>query len=264
MVRYEVLKKGTESFQRSQPSFEKVRYELRQRKKGKAQDSKDKKENVQPDLVNEPPTNKLEKRIKLNQQDKSPINLIDETNKQVVNEAIGVEKPINLNTEEVFTKYKPVDKKVNPIKATLPDEFRIERHIHGDPLLELPELLKHPKPISPSVPTGRYTEERKEIIDKNHPEGFLWEQERNLMHEMMCKQEAGFAWEPSEAGTFKNEFFPPVKVPVIPHEPWVERNIPIPPGIFCQVHASGLHSEDLLLIVILLLLFFLATHTLSF
>ncbi|KAJ4463195.1 hypothetical protein C8R41DRAFT_943557, partial [Lentinula lateritia] len=112
---------------------------------------------------------------------------------QVVNEAIGVEKPINLNIEEVFTKYKPVDKKVNPIKATLPDEFRIERHIHGDPLLELPELSKHPKPF---IPTGRYTEERKEIIDKNHPEGFqgmtgfLWEQERDLMHEMMCKQEA--------------------------------------------------------------------------
>ncbi|KAF8828366.1 hypothetical protein HHX47_DHR4000660 [Lentinula edodes] len=242
MVRYEILKRGTESFQRSQPSFEKVRYESRQRKKGKAQDSKDKKENVQADVLNEPPTNKLEERIKLNQQDRSPINLIDETNKQVDNEAIGVEKSIKLNTEEVFTKYKPVDKKVNPIKATLPDEFRIERHIHGDPLLELPELSKHPKPF---VPTGRYTEERKEIIDKNHPEGFLWEQERDLMHEMMCKQEAGFAWEPSEAGTFKNEFFPPVKVPVIPHEPWVERNIPIPPGIFedvCKIIKSKIDS----------------------
>ena len=61
-------------------------------------------------------------------------------------------------------KYKPVDKKVRPILAELPAEFRIERNITGNPLENLPELSTHPKEF---VPTGRYTQERKEIGRKH-------------------------------------------------------------------------------------------------
>ena len=50
-----------------------------------------------------------------------------------------------------------------------------------------------------------------------------------LLHEDM------FAWEVSECGHFKEDFFPPVDIPVIPHTPWVQRNIPIPPGFFDEV-----------------------------
>ena len=78
-------------------------------------------------------------------------------------------------------------------------------------------------------------QEHKEIIDKMHNDNFLWPEEWKLMHEFMCLQEMAFAWCPEEGGTFKEEFFPPVKVPVLLHEPWVERNIPIPPGIFDEV-----------------------------
>ena len=129
-------------------------------------------------------------------------------------------------------KYKPVAVKVRPVKADLPEEFRVRRHIYGDPLADLPDLPTHPPEFTPGI---RYTQERKEIIEKNHAEGFLTDEEMKLVHHMMKLQEMGFAWEASEGGTFREDFFPPVKIPVIPHEPWVERNIPIPPGIFEKV-----------------------------
>ncbi|OBZ73962.1 hypothetical protein A0H81_05907 [Grifola frondosa] len=51
----------------------------------------------------------------------------------------------------------------------------------------------------------------------------------------MCKQHEGFAWDDTERGRFRQDFFPPVEIPVIEHKPWVQRNIPIPPGIFDEV-----------------------------
>ena len=132
-------------------------------------------------------------------------------------------------------KYKPVGLKVRPVYTELPEKFRIKRQIIGDPLEGMPDLNPNPGDF---VPTGRYTEERKAIIDKLHPEGFLLSEERKLAHEFMMKQEKGFAWEDSERGTFRHDFFPPVEFPVIEHNTWVERSIPIPRGQleeFCKV-----------------------------
>ena len=122
-------------------------------------------------------------------------------------------------------KYKPVGLKVRPVYTELPEKFRIKREITGDPLAEMPEL--NPKPAE-FQPTGRYTAERKEMIDKQHEGDFLWDEERKLMHDFMMKQEAGFAWNDNERGSFRHDFFPPVEFPVIEHETWVERSIPIP------------------------------------
>jgi len=69
-------------------------------------------------------------------------------------------------------------------------------------------------------------------------EGFLWPAECDLMHHFMCQQNQAFAWEDSERGSFQPDFFPPINIPVIPHTPFIEKNIPIPPGIyeeFCAV-----------------------------
>ena len=44
-----------------------------------------------------------------------------------------------------------------------------------------------------------------------------------------------FAWEVSECSHFREDFFPPVDIPVILHTPWVQRNIPILPGLFDKV-----------------------------
>jgi len=55
------------------------------------------------------------------------------------------------------------------------------------------------------------------------------------MHHFMCVQNQGFAWNDSQRGRFREDFFPPVRMPVIEHKPWVLRNMPIPPGIYEEV-----------------------------
>ncbi|SJL18826.1 uncharacterized protein ARMOST_22427 [Armillaria ostoyae] len=129
-------------------------------------------------------------------------------------------------------KYKPVVLKTKPVLATLPDKFRIIRNIRGDPLADIPMLSPTPPPF---IPTERYTQERKEYIDSIHNDGFLWPEEMKLMHHFMMVQEKAFAWEDSERGSFRKEFFPPIDIPVVEHTPWVLRNIPIPPGIYAEV-----------------------------
>src|ERR1700679_1513999 len=131
-------------------------------------------------------------------------------------------------------KYKPVALKVKPVIGELPGKFRIIRNIIGDPLKDMPRLSTTPPPFTP---TGRYNAERKEIIDKNHP-GFLLPGERDLLHHFMMQHESAFAWDDSERGHFREDFFPPIDIPVVPHKPWVERNIHIPPGIYDDVCAA--------------------------
>jgi len=141
-------------------------------------------------------------------------------------------KSPNVSSFLARKKYKPVAKKVRPVHAQLPEGFRIVRDIKGDPLETLPTL--NPKP-PPFEPTGRYTEERREQFDRDNDTGFLTPAERDLLHHFMTLHQDGFAWNDAERGHFREDFFPPVEIPVVPHKPWVLRNIPIPPGIHKQV-----------------------------
>ena len=129
-------------------------------------------------------------------------------------------------------KYKPVALKVKPVVQELPAEFRIRREIIGDPLAEMPELSPNPPDF---VETGRYTAERKEKMDKAHGGDFLLSEERKLMHHFMMLHSYGFAWDDTERGKFREDFFPPIDIPVIPHKPWVLKNIPIPPGLYPEI-----------------------------
>ena len=140
-------------------------------------------------------------------------------------------KTMNEGARSVY-KYKPVALKTRPVVQELPAEFRIKREIIGDPLAEMPKLSPHPPYF---VPTGRYTQERKEKIDNVHGENFLLPEERKLMHHFMMMQDKGFAWDDTERGRFREDFFPPIDMPVVPHKPWVLKNIPIPPGLYPQV-----------------------------
>lgn len=124
-------------------------------------------------------------------------------------------------------KYKPVALKVRPVYTDLPERFRIQREIKGDPLKDMPGLATNPTDFAP---TGRYTLERKEIIDKIHAKDFLWLEEKKLLHNFMMVQNEAFAWDDSERGSFRHDFFPPVEIPVVEHKVWVERSIPIPRG----------------------------------
>ena len=138
---------------------------------------------------------------------------------------------INDGARSVY-KYKPVALKTRPVIQELPAEFRIKREIIGDPLAEMPKLSPNPPEF---VPTGRYTEERRDKMEKAHGGDFLLPEERKLMHHFMMEQNMGFAWDDSERGRFREDFFPPIDIPVIPHRPWVMKNIPIPPGLYPKV-----------------------------
>lgn len=129
-------------------------------------------------------------------------------------------------------KYKPVALKVRPVLGDLPDRYRIRREIIGDPLHNLPQL-----PIKPPnfVANGRYTEERKEKMDAAHSENFLTTEERKLMHWLIAEHHEAFAWDDTERGKFKEEFFPPIEIPTIAHIPWVEKQFRIPPAIYDEV-----------------------------
>lgn len=130
-----------------------------------------------------------------------------------------------------YKQYKPVERKTKPVLGTLPDDFKVERHIVGDPLADLPVLSRNPSEFEP---LGRYTQERRDALHELHKD-FLWPEELKLMDQFMCKQNEAFAWEPSEGSRFNTEFFPPIVIPVIPHIPWVQKNIPIPPGSFDEI-----------------------------
>ena len=43
-----------------------------------------------------------------------------------------------------------------------------------------------------------------------------------------------FAWIPTKCGHLDERYFPPVKIPIIPHTPWMLRNIPIPPSMWAD------------------------------
>jgi hypothetical protein len=96
----------------------------------------------------------------------------------------------------------------------------------------MPELNPHPPEFEP---TGRYTQARKDDMDKVHEGDFLWPEERKLVHHLIMEQNEAFAWDDTERGRFREDFFPPIVVPTIEHTPWVYRNIPIPAGLYDDI-----------------------------
>ena len=128
-------------------------------------------------------------------------------------------------------KYKKVANRTKPVATTLPEEYRIVRREHPDPLRDLPMLPTRPPDF---VPGQRYTQERYEAMELDS-EAFLWEEERKLVHHVIKANEMGLAWDESEKGSFREEFYPPIVMPTIEHTPWNERSIPIPPGILKEV-----------------------------
>ena len=88
-------------------------------------------------------------------------------------------------------KYKPVALKVRPVETELPSQFRIIHNIKGDPLENIPTQLMQ---LLDFAPTGRYTQERKEQLNKVHAGDFLLPEERKLIHQFMCLQNKVFTW----------------------------------------------------------------------
>jgi hypothetical protein len=64
---------------------------------------------------------------------------------------------------------------------------------------------------------------------------FLTEEELKLACEVVVNNEAAIAWDDSERGTFRQDYFEPITIPTVEHEPWTQKPIPIPPGLQQQV-----------------------------
>jgi hypothetical protein len=84
-------------------------------------------------------------------------------------------------------------------------------------------------------PMGHYMQERKEQFNQVHAGDFLLPEEKKLMHQFMCLQNEAFTWNDLEQGHFHEDFFLPIEILTILHKPWVQQNIPIPPGIYDKV-----------------------------
>jgi hypothetical protein len=131
----------------------------------------------------------------------------------------------------IVRRYKPVANRIKPVKTTLPEEYRIVRLVHPEPLRNIPELPVHPPDF---IPGHRYTMERYEAL-KATMKPFLWPEEEKLAHELIRLQEDAFAWEEIEKGRFKDKYFAPIMIPTIEHVPWALKNILILPGIYKRV-----------------------------
>jgi hypothetical protein len=114
-----------------------------------------------------------------------------------------------------------------PLQTQLLEEFRIVRNIIGDLLENMLVLPTHPPDFVPGL---QYTQEQYEKLQLN-PDGFLWPEEEKLAHHLVREQEECLSWIEEEKGEFRQDFFPPVPIPTVPHTPWVYKNIPIPPGL---------------------------------
>ncbi|KZP29952.1 hypothetical protein FIBSPDRAFT_726645, partial [Athelia psychrophila] len=126
---------------------------------------------------------------------------------------------------QVFTAYKTVDRKIKPVPATFPESARVVRTIPTDPLLTLPALSPNPPKFQPSQ---HLTQERLDSLEINK-ENFLSEEEERLFEQVMQLNEKSLAFEETDRGTMKDSYFSPYIMPVVPHTPWEDKNIPIPP-----------------------------------
>jgi len=77
-------------------------------------------------------------------------------------------------------------------------------------------------------------QERANALDLD-PMKWLWPKELKLLQWIVCTHELAFVWDASERGQFKEEYFPPIRIATVPHTPWVQCNIPIPPAIYDEV-----------------------------
>ncbi|KZT31584.1 hypothetical protein SISSUDRAFT_958843, partial [Sistotremastrum suecicum HHB10207 ss-3] len=129
--------------------------------------------------------------------------------------------------------YKPVAKKINPVPGTMPEDFKIIRRFPEDPLLSLPSVSTNFDSFSFG---SRLTPDRWAVIEKKMADAnFLWPQEILMFRQILRQNETAIAWNDSEKGQFRTDYFEPVRFPTVPHIPWAEKNIRIPPSMYSQV-----------------------------
>jgi hypothetical protein len=124
-----------------------------------------------------------------------------------------------------------VDRKVKPVPGVYPEDARTIRTFPEDPLSSLPILS--PNPPS-STPAEKLSLERLQLLEVNS-EGFLWPEEEKPFDHIMQVHQHTRAFEETDRGTFREDYSSPHIIPTVPHVPWAERKIPVPPGILNDV-----------------------------
>ncbi|MBW0482207.1 hypothetical protein O181_021922 [Austropuccinia psidii MF-1] len=125
-----------------------------------------------------------------------------------------------------------------------------------NPPLERPELLRYPyeTPLSPNphlfIETLKVTEETISRITFGQS-GWLSEEEKKLLKKFISLRERAIAFCEEKRGILKHSYRKPYKIPVIPHEPWEKKPIPIPKSIlphlfelFRKKICTGLYEES--------------------
>ena len=123
-------------------------------------------------------------------------------------------------------KYKKVEDRIRPIPAVMPEDVKVRCTLPEDPLKNLPTL---PSYAPKYVPTEKVTQERMDKlgIDEN-PE--LMEEEKRLLKHVLVLNGRSITFEEHERGTFRQDYSSDYKIPITSHVPWVDKNIPLPPG----------------------------------
>ncbi|MBW0480433.1 hypothetical protein O181_020148 [Austropuccinia psidii MF-1] len=128
-------------------------------------------------------------------------------------------------------KYKSVLNKVRPVNEPMPQDL--------NPPLERPPLSRDPyeTPLLPNPPifqeTFKVTHERLQAVNFGPP-GWLSNQEINLLKDFVNFREKEIALCEEERGLLKHSCGKTYKIPVIPHEPWQKKPIPILKSILPQ------------------------------
>ena len=136
-----------------------------------------------------------------------------------------------IESGQVF-KYKPVDRKVKAVPGQVPLLRQVARRIPEDPMDSLPPLSMRPPEFTP---TGRLTEENIAKLQIN-VDGNLWPEEVKLFMHILAINNDALAFDDSQRGTFKESYFTDYQISTIPHLPWEENHIPIPPALKEQVN----------------------------
>ena len=133
---------------------------------------------------------------------------------------------VNLGDEAHVYKYKKVEDRIRPVPAIMPEDVKVKRTLPEDPLKNLPVLPSHAPDF---IPTQKITQERMDKlgVDENLD---LTEEERRLLKHILVLNERSIAFEENERGTFRRDYFSDYQIPVTEHVPWVDKNIPLPPG----------------------------------
>jgi hypothetical protein len=153
------------------------------------------------------------------------LNFIDLSDGEVLLVKIGESAPQG-EKFAVLTAYKPVHKKIRTIPALYPEDARTIRQRPEDPLQTLPELPRH-SPVF--EPTAKFTAARMKAIGIES-NAYIWPEEQKLFQHVLAINERSIAWTDEERGTFLDTYLSPHIIPVVEHEPWQYRPLPIPKG----------------------------------